>query len=82
MFTFTVSHVTELFQINDELLTYNHGSLDDVDTPLQQIWYDDNDRWQQRVFFNQPSSGIDHLSTFNVSGLVVLSDMNLTIPDG
>ena len=76
------NRVVSSWQVSDELLTYNHGSLLDIDAPLQQTWYDDDSRWERKVFFNQPSSGIDHMTTFNVSGLVAMSDSNLTIPDG
>ena len=63
------------------MLTYNNGSLDDIDTPQQHIWWDYDGLWDKSVFFPEPSTGIDHITTFNTSGLVVLSETNLTVPD-
>lgn len=73
-----------------ELLTYNEGISgtdngdfgNDVDLPFQQTWYYPDERWEGNVFFTAPTSGINHETTFNVSGLVALSDMNLTVTPG
>ena len=86
-----VDHKTcySLFQVIRELLTYNEGLSgtdwdfgNDVDLPFQQNWYYPDDRWEGSVFFTAPTSGINHETTFNVSGLVALSDMNLTVTAG
>ena len=68
-------------QIARELMTFNSGPLDNVDRPQQHVWFTDDNLWQQSVYFNQPSTGNDFITTFNASGLVVLSDLNLTVPE-
>lgn len=67
-------------QVTRDLLEYNHGA--DVDAAHHHVWAYDDVRWQGSVYFNNPTTGVDHLTTFNVSGLVVLSDTNLTVAPG
>ena len=78
---FVTSCVTSHVQISRELMTFNSGPLDNVDQPQQHVWFTDDNLWQQSVYFNQPSTGNDFITTFNASGLVVLSDLNLTVPE-
>lgn len=58
-----------------ELMSYDEPS----ESPYKHIWYHDSERWDESVFFNAHSGGVDFTTTLNVSGLVALSDMNFTI---
>ena len=71
-----------IIQVTRELLSLNSGDRDNIDAPQQHIWYYDDERYEGSVFFNQPTTGIDHITTFNASGLVVLTDLNITVPEG
>ena len=68
-------------QVMRELMTFNAGDRDNIDAPQQHVWYYDDFQWEESVFFNQPTTGIDLITTFNASGLVVMSDVNLTVPE-
>ena len=67
-------------QITSDLLQYNYG--DDIDLPNYQVWSVDDESWQKTVYFSNPTTGVDHNTLFNVSGLVALSDTNLTATPG
>nr|UCK81481.1 macroglobulin-complement related protein-like 3 [Arenicola marina] len=62
-------------KIVSELMTYD----DPYEGPYQHIWNLDSESWEKSVFFTAPTGGIDTLTTLNASGLVALSDMNMTI---
>ena len=50
--------------------------------PYEHVWWYHDDRWDEQVFFPSPTEGIDTLTTFEVAGLVALSDRNMTFRDG
>ena len=51
-------------QIVDELRTYDDLAL----PPMEHIWYYNDDRWEESVYFNTPTSGMDAMQTFEVRG--------------
>ncbi|ELT94762.1 hypothetical protein CAPTEDRAFT_205314 [Capitella teleta] len=47
--------------------------------PFVHTWYYDDARWEESTFFSAPTNGMDTLSTVEASGLIALSDMNMTV---
>ena len=43
-------------------MTYDEG----YEVPIKHVWWLDNYDWDESVFYNMPSSGMDMLSTFKV----------------
>jgi hypothetical protein len=61
-----------------ELMTYDRPA----EGPFVQTWYYNDPRWEESIFFSASTNGMDTLSTVESSGLVALSDMNMTVLQG
>ena len=51
-----------LLQLVRELTTYDDGSQG----PYEHLWYHDGHKWDEYLYFNAPTNGIDTLQTFKV----------------
>ncbi|ELU06775.1 hypothetical protein CAPTEDRAFT_193982 [Capitella teleta] len=61
-------------QVIKELMSYTQPA----DLPFVQTWHHNDARWEDSIFFSAPTTGMDTLTTVETSGLVALTDMNMT----